>query len=109
MAWWQSTFRYLSCAHCPNDSLLLDITHSHPGIELVGEIVANVLGLNESRYQWVMDSMTEQEGEVARRAEERRQEERAANNMENAIVTETLTERDTETSAASADVMAATT
>ena len=29
------------------------------GMETVGEVVANVLGLNESKYQYVIDQMSE--------------------------------------------------
>jgi hypothetical protein len=43
------------------------------GAEYVGEIVANVIGLNESKFQYVMDSMTEEEWAEARRINDLRQ------------------------------------
>lgn len=75
------------------------------GIEFIGEVVANVLGLNESRYQWVMDTMNEQEWETARHAEEHWVESVVASNMEGGAETapqpDTPTERTTEPSVTS--------
>lgn len=41
-------------------------------LESVGETVADVLGLDEPKFQYVVDSMTEQELEEARRVNELR-------------------------------------
>lgn len=64
--------------------------------------MANVLGFNESRYQWVMDTMNEQEWEVARRVEEQRRAAAAATSMEGgaepAVAPDTPTETATEAS-----------
>ena len=41
-------------------------------MEYVGEIVANMLGLNESKYQYVLDSMDENDWRIAHENNERR-------------------------------------
>jgi hypothetical protein len=38
--------------------------------EYCGEVVANLLGINESRYQYVMDNMSEEDWERARKVNE---------------------------------------
>ncbi|KAJ8602245.1 hypothetical protein CTAYLR_003622 [Chrysophaeum taylorii] len=51
------------------------------GAEFVGEVVANIFGLNNSKYQWVVDAMREEkEREEQRKLEEeqRREIERTA-------------------------------
>ena len=45
------------------------------GAEFVGEIVANVLGLNESKFQYVIDGMSEEDWEVAREVQAQRERE----------------------------------
>jgi hypothetical protein len=45
------------------------------GMELVGEVVANFLGLNDSKYQYVLDNMTEEEWRIAREVHRKREEE----------------------------------
>lgn len=61
------------------------------GMETVGEVVANVLGLNESKFQYVIDSMTEEDWNVAREVQAQRQREEAdkagasANDVETAV------------------------
>jgi hypothetical protein len=39
------------------------------GMEFVGEIVAELLGMNQSRYQWVIDTMAEDERRARRKKE----------------------------------------
>ena len=34
-------------------------------MEYIGEIVCTMMGLNESKYQYVLDSMTEQDWKIA--------------------------------------------
>ena len=46
--------------------------------ESVGGVAASVLGLNESRYAYVTDTMTEEEWEEARRINKERRKQRAA-------------------------------
>ena len=41
-------------------------------MEFVGEIVCNILGLNESKYQYVIDSMDANDWKLAKENEERR-------------------------------------
>lgn len=41
-------------------------------MEYVGEIVANIMGLNESKYQYVLDSMDENDWKIARENNEKR-------------------------------------
>ena len=36
------------------------------GMELIGETVADMLGFNDSRYQWVIDAMDEHDWKMAR-------------------------------------------
>uniref|UniRef100_A0A7R9U7I1 Uncharacterized protein n=1 Tax=Pinguiococcus pyrenoidosus TaxID=172671 RepID=A0A7R9U7I1_9STRA len=45
-------------------------------VEFIGEVVADVLGLNQSEYQWVIDSIQDdkERQEVQRQIAERRQE-----------------------------------
>ena len=45
-------------------------------MEFIGEIVANVMGLNESKYQYVLDSMDENDWRIARENQEKRENER---------------------------------
>ena len=45
-------------------------------LEFIGEIVANVMGLNESKYQYVLDSMDENDWRIARENQEKRENER---------------------------------
>lgn len=42
-------------------------------VEYVGEIVATFLGLNESKYQYVMDQMTEEDWRIAREIHAKRE------------------------------------
>jgi len=46
-------------------------------MESVGEVVANILGLNESKFQYVLDGMTEEDWKVAREVQAARQREDA--------------------------------
>jgi tRNA A37 threonylcarbamoyladenosine dehydratase len=41
-------------------------------MEFVGEIVCNVMGLTESKYQYVIDSMDANDWKVAREIEKRK-------------------------------------
>ena len=41
-------------------------------MEFVGEIVCNIIGLNESKYQYVLDSMDENDWKIAKENEEKR-------------------------------------
>ena len=41
-------------------------------MEYVGEIVCNLMGLTESKYQYVIDSMDENDWRIARELEKRR-------------------------------------
>ena len=41
-------------------------------MEFVGEIVCNIFGLNESKYQYVIDSMDADDWKLANENEERR-------------------------------------
>ena len=43
--------------------------------EYCGEVVAHMLGINESRYQYVMDSMDEKDWEKANAVNEKREKE----------------------------------
>lgn len=45
------------------------------GAEFVGEIVANMLGLNESKFQYVIDGMSEEDWKVAREVQAQRDRE----------------------------------
>ena len=45
------------------------------GAEFVGEMVANVLGLNESKFQYVIDGMSEEDWKVAREVQAQREKE----------------------------------
>ena len=40
----------------------------------VGEVVANVLGLNNSKFQYVIDSMSEEDWKIARAVQAQREE-----------------------------------
>lgn len=40
--------------------------------EFIGEVVAQVLGLNQSRYQYVMDGMSEEDWKKAQKVNEER-------------------------------------
>ena len=44
-------------------------------LEFIGEIVANIMGLNESKYQYVLDSMDENDWRIARENQEKRENE----------------------------------
>ena len=44
-------------------------------MEYIGEIVANMMGLNESKYQYVLDSMDENDWKIARENQEKREKE----------------------------------
>lgn len=46
-------------------------------MEFVGEIVCNIIGLNESKYQYVLDSMDENDWKIAKENDERRTSEAA--------------------------------
>ena len=46
-------------------------------MEYIGEIVCTMMGLNESKYQYVLDSMTEQDWKIAHETNERRKAEQA--------------------------------
>mmetsp|Transcript_1564 Transcript_1564/g.1643 ORF Transcript_1564/g.1643 Transcript_1564/m.1643 type:complete len:196 (+) Transcript_1564:136-723(+) len=50
-------------------------TRIYHGLEYIGEIVADLIGLNESRYQWVIDSMDEKDWEMARAVNVKREQE----------------------------------
>lgn len=65
------------------------------GAETIGEVVANVLGLNESKYQYVIDGMTEEDWKVAREIQAKRQREEGISpeDVETAVETETLDEK----------------
>jgi len=52
-------------------------------LEAAGEFVASVLGLDESKYQYVIDSMTEEDWKIARMTEARRLAALAAQPVEN--------------------------
>ena len=41
------------------------------GMEYIGEVIADIMGLNDSRYQWVIDGMTDEEVEQMRRDQKR--------------------------------------
>ena len=41
----------------------------------VGEVVASLLGLNESKFQYVIDNMTEEDWRIAREVQRRREAE----------------------------------
>lgn len=43
--------------------------------EYAGEVIAQVFGLNESRYQYVMDNMTKEDWEKAQKVNEEREKE----------------------------------
>ena len=51
---------------------ILEITVK--SMEKAGEVVANMFGLNSSRYSYVLDTMTPEERELARRINEERRE-----------------------------------
>lgn len=44
-------------------------------MEFIGEIVANICGLNESKFQYVIDSMDANDWKVAREVQRKREEE----------------------------------
>lgn len=44
------------------------VNKSLSGAEFVGEVMVNMLGLNESKYQWVIDSMEREEEQKKQRA-----------------------------------------
>jgi len=44
-------------------------------LEMIGEAVANVIGLNDSKYQWVIDSMDEDDWRIAKEVQSRRKAE----------------------------------
>lgn len=46
-------------------------------LEYIGECVAHMIGLNESRYQWVLDTMDEDDWAVARAVQAKRDREDA--------------------------------
>jgi hypothetical protein len=46
------------------NGLICGVVRAFAGIEFVGETVANAVGLTDSRYQWVIDSMTEEDWQV---------------------------------------------
>ena len=50
--------------------------------EYAGEVIASVFGLNQSRYQYVMDSMDKEDWERARKVNEEREREWAQFNAE---------------------------
>jgi len=52
-------------------------------LEAAGEFVASVLGLDDSKYQYVIDSMTEEDWKIARMTEARRLAAIAARPVEN--------------------------
>jgi hypothetical protein len=66
----------------------------------IGEIMASVLGLNHSKYQWVIDNMSEEDWKIAKEVNARREAQLAnqpINDMEgatgsDAAVKETVTE-----------------
>lgn len=45
-------------------------------MEYVGEVMVSLLGLDESRYQYVIDGMTEEDWEIARQVRDKRLRER---------------------------------
>ena len=50
--------------------MFLKITYEE-GMEYIGEIIADIMGLNDSRYQWVIDGMSDEEVEQMRRDQKR--------------------------------------
>lgn len=43
------------------------------GMQAVGEILASILGLNHSKYQWVIDNMSEDDWKIAREVHRRKE------------------------------------
>ena len=37
------------------------------GVEFVGEVTVNILGLNESKYQWVIDALEDEKRQKAQK------------------------------------------
>jgi len=68
------------------------------GMEFVGEVVANVFGMNESRFQWVID---------AQRDEERRVKQRALEDAQRRELARAAADRDAAAAEAAADRAAA--
>ena len=64
-------------------------------MESIGEVVANLLGLNESKFQYIIDGMSEEEWEVARQvqAERLREEGMSAQDVETAMEQQQLEAR----------------
>lgn len=50
-------------------------------MEYVGEVVAGVLGIDDSKFQWVMDGMSQEEWEAAQAVAAERQAQDAAADM----------------------------
>eukprot|EP01041_Mallomonas_annulata_P014234 gene14234-30284_t len=42
-------------------------------LEYIGEVVADILGLNDSKYQWVIDGMDEEDWKAAREIQAKRE------------------------------------
>ena len=80
LIWFDATipdFRFFSLSIC----LMCGVWAT--GMEFVGEILGELMGLNRSHYQWVIDSMDEEERRRNRRRElESRRIEMAANEKE---------------------------
>ena len=56
----------------------------------IGEVIANILGLNDSKFQYVIDNMTEEDWKVARAVQARREAEESnqpINSMEGGTAT----------------------
>jgi hypothetical protein len=66
-------------------------------METVGEVVANVLGLNESKFQYVIDQMTEEDWAIAKEVHEKRLIEEAnkakEGDLEGAVTSEPIEEK----------------
>lgn len=52
-------------------------TTIYRGMEMIGEVLVSLLGLDQSRYQYVIDGMTAEDWERAREVQKRREEEYA--------------------------------
>ena len=65
------------------------------GMQTIGEIIASILGLNHSKYQWVIDNMTEEDWKIAREVHRRKEAARLnqpINDMEGAVAVTELQE-----------------
>uniref|UniRef100_A0A7S3GCJ6 Uncharacterized protein n=2 Tax=Palpitomonas bilix TaxID=652834 RepID=A0A7S3GCJ6_9EUKA len=68
---WAESTRWEKCKYC--------FTKCYRGIEVVGEKIAGVLGLTQSKYEWVIDEyerIQEQKEDARKRRQRRRERER---------------------------------